>query len=61
MSWIFKKEWQDKKVGVRGFGLLDTSKEDANGIYQVSLQNPKLIRFIEKQDASEKQVTPKQK
>lgn len=61
MSWIFKKEWQDKKVGVRGFGLLDTSKEDANVIYKVSLQNPKLIRFIEKQDASEKQVTPKQK
>lgn len=51
--WAFKKEYKDKKIGVRGFGILDTAKEDANVIGKLSLNNPRLVRFIEKVDAKQ--------
>lgn len=54
--WRFKKEYQGKKIGIRGFGLLDTSLETAKTVHKLSLmpQFKSLIRYIEREEAKPK-------
>jgi hypothetical protein len=55
MIWRFKKQYQDKKIGIKGFGLLDTQLELPSTIHKLSLmpEHIGLIRYIER--AEEKQ------
>jgi hypothetical protein len=55
MIWRFKKQYQGKKIGVKGFGLIDTNLELPSTIHKLSLmpEHIGLIRYIER--AEEKQ------
>ena len=48
--WKFRKQYKDVKVFVRGYGSIDTQKENANDVYKASLLNNKLIKYIEKHE-----------
>ena len=59
--WVYKKKYKGQKIGVKGFGILDTNTLSAELIYKYSLlpQFTKLIRFIER--AEEKKKPSKKK
>ena len=59
--WVYKKKYKGQKIGVRGFGILDTNTLSAELIYKYGLlpQFTKLIRFIER--AEEKKKPSKKK
>ena len=62
MIWRFKKEYQDKKIGIKGFGLLDTRLELPSTIHKLSLmpEHIGLIRYIERAEEKEhKQIKSK--
>ena len=50
--WRFKKKYRGKKIGVKGFGLLNTNLESAETIYKLSLmpEHSILVKFIEKDE-----------
>jgi len=54
--WRYKKEYQGCKIGVRGFGLLNTNLELAETIYKLSLmpEYSILVKFIEKDEPKKK-------
>ena len=56
MKWVFKKEYQGQKIGIKGLGLLDTSLDSANTIHKLSLmpEYNGLIRYIEREQPKPK-------
>ena len=54
--WKYKKEYEGKILGVKGFGILDTNTLSAELIYKYSLlpQFTKLIRYIERAEVKKK-------
>ena len=54
--WVFKKKYKGQKIGVKGFGILDTNTLSAELIYKYSLlpQFTKLIRYIERAEVKKK-------
>ena len=56
MKWVFKKEYQGKKIGIKGLGLLDTSLDSADTIHKLSLMSEYrgLIRYIEREEPKPK-------
>ena len=61
--WRFKKEYQGCKIGVRGFGLLNTNLESAETIYKLSLmpEYSILVKFIEKDEPKKESHKRKRK
>lgn len=59
--WKFKKEYQGKKIGVKGFGLLNTNLENADTIHKLSLMSEfnGLIRYIERAEVKKKKTSGK--
>ena len=56
--WRYKKEYQGCKIGVRGFGLLNTNLESADTIHKLSLMSEYrgLIRYIERAEEKPKKA-----
>ena len=54
--WVYKKKYKGQKIGVKGFGVLDTNALSPELIYKYSLlpQFTKLIRFIERAEIKKK-------
>lgn len=58
MKWQYKKEYQGQKIGIKGFGLLDTNLESADVVYKLSLMSEYrgLIRYIERAEEKPKKA-----
>lgn len=61
MSWVIKKELKDKKINVKGLGLLDFNIESADTIYKLSLRSEfrYLIKFIKNEESKPTTTKPK--
>ena len=63
MKWQYKKEYQGQKIGIKGFGLLDTNLESADTIHKLSLMSEfrGLIRYIERAEQKPKKAKKSEK
>lgn len=61
--WRFKKKYRGSKIGVKGFGLLNTNLESAETIYKLSLmpEHSILVKFIEKDEPKKESREVKRK
>lgn len=63
MGWKIKPKYEGKKIGVRGFGLLDLSTFKAETIHRLSLREEfhNFIKYIEKDEPQKESIKRKRK